>query len=263
MQALRLPALRGGQWIIDGFRLYRRNPPLLTLLALNYWLFFLLIFVLPFVGPFAANILLQTLSVTVMNGCRAIDEGRKVAMDVVWSGFRSNLRTLLRLGGLYLLGEMAIAGILLGLFGTTLMESMAPGGQAAGGITLDEATLLPFLYAALLLTLPLMLAFWFAPMLAAWQDLPARKALFFSAVAVLRNWRAFLVYGVGALLLTAILPGIARALFGFSDSLLTVASAAITMLLVFVAMPTLFASVYMSYREVFAGGAAAAEPPGD
>jgi hypothetical protein len=261
MQARRLPALRGGQWIIDGFRLYRRNPPLLTLLALNYWLFFLLIFILPFVGPFAANILLQALSVTVMNGCRAADEGRKVAMDIVWSGFKRNLRTLLRLGALYLAGEMAAAAILLGAFGTDLMPSLPAGDVPSPGIALDEERLMPFLYGALALTLPLMLAFWFAPMLAAWHDLPARKALFFSVVAVLRNWRAFAAYGAGALLLTAVVPGVVRALFGFSDTLLTLASTVVTMALVFVAMPTLFASVYMSYRDVFADDVQA--PAGD
>jgi hypothetical protein len=250
MQARRLAALRGGQWIIDGFGLYRRNPALLTLLALNYWLFFLLIFILPFVGPFAANLLLQTLSVTVMNGCRAADEGRKVAMDIVWSGFRRNLPALLRLGGLYLLGEMAAAGILLGVFGLTPLTTMTPGEASAP--VLDEEALMPFLFAALALTLPLMLAFWFAPILAAWHELPARKALFFSVVAVLRNWRAFAVYGAGAVLLTVALPGTVRLLFAFSDTLLTLASAALTMALVFVVMPTLFASVYMSYRDVFA-----------
>ncbi|MCK7500117.1 MAG: hypothetical protein MZW92_64695 [Comamonadaceae bacterium] len=56
-----------------------------------------------------------------------------------------------------------------------------------------------FLYAALVLTLPLMLSFWFAPLLVAWKDMPALKALFFSIVAVARNWRAFAVLRRGGI----------------------------------------------------------------
>ena len=39
------------------------------------------------------------------------------------------------------------------------------------------------------------MAFWFAPVLAAWQHMGAAKSLFFSFFAGWRNWRAFIVYG--------------------------------------------------------------------
>jgi hypothetical protein len=53
------------------------------------------------------------------------------------------------------------------------------------------------LQVTLILMVPVLMAFWFAPLLAAWDDLPAGKALFFSFIACLRNWRPFLVYGLG------------------------------------------------------------------
>jgi hypothetical protein len=251
MQALRLPAARGWHWIAEGFRLFRRNSPLLTLLALTYWLFFFLIFIIPFVGPIAANIALQALSVTVMNGCRAVDQGRSVPIDIVWSGFKRNLPSLLRLGVLYLAGEVAAASILLALFGGSLMDIVTLG-KTGGETEMQAQTLLAFLYAALALTLPLVLAFWFAPLLVAWNDLGALKALFFSVVAVFRNWRAFGIYGGAALLATAVAPGVLRAAVASSPFLLATASVAVSIVLVFVVMPTLFASVYVSYREVFA-----------
>lgn len=252
MQALRLPTAHGWRWIAEGFRLFRRNPALLTLLALNYWLSFFLVFLIPFVGPFAANVVLQTLSVTVMNGCRAVDEGRSVGLDVVWSGFKRNLPVLLKLGVLYLACELAIAAVLVGIYGSTPFESMNPAGKPDVEPAPEAKDVTSFVYSALILTLPLILSFWFAPLLVAWKDLGAFKSLFFSVVAVARNWRAFLVYGAAAMLLTAVAPGLLRALFGFSDSLLMLASAAVTIVLVFVAMPTLFASVYVSFRDVFA-----------
>lgn len=251
MQALRLPAARGWYWIAQGWRLYRRNPPLLILLALNYWMMFFLVFLIPLVGPIAANIMLQALSVTVMNGCRAIDDGTKVGLDIVWSGFRRNLPTLLKLGGLYLLAELAIAGILVAVFGTSLTDVLGIAGSKHAAAPPDES-LMSFLYTALALTVPLILAFWFAPILAAWHDFGALKAVFFSAVAVLRNWRAFALYGASAIVLTTVPPGVMRAMTGYSDAAATMGSLAATLLMVLVLMPTLFASVYLSYREIFA-----------
>jgi hypothetical protein len=251
MQALRLPAARGWHWIARGFHLYRRNAPLLILLALNYWLIFFLIFVIPVIGPIVANLALQALSVTVMNGCRAIDSGTKVAADIVWSGFRRNLPTLLKLGALYLATELVIALILVFAFGTSMADVFGLAPPAAE-TTLQDESLLPFLYTALALTLPLFLAFWFAPVLVAWHDIGAIKAVFFSAVAVMRNWRAFAVFGATALLLSAVVPGILRAGFGISEHTATLGNVAATLLMVLVLMPTLFAGVFMSYREIFA-----------
>jgi hypothetical protein len=255
MQALRSPASHGWHWIAAGFRLYRRNPPLLLLLSLNYWLSLFVILILPFVGPLLANIVLHALSVTVMNGCRAVDGGRQVGIDIVWSGFRRNLPALLRLGVLYLAGEVLAVGMLFLAFGPDLMELLQASRVA------DEAAavgpeLRSFLLAAVALTLPLMAAFWFAPLLIAWHDLRARKALFFSIVAVLRNWRPFVVYAAAALALTGLLPGLLRVGLAQSDFMLATLGTLVTVALLFVAMPTLFASIYASYRDVFGDGAA-------
>lgn len=248
MQALRLPAASGWRWIAEGFRLYRRNPSLLILLALNYWLLFLVIFLIPHVGSLAANIVLQALSVTVMNGCRAIDRSTPVAMDIVWSGFKRNLPNLLRLGGLYLLAELLIAMVLVVGFGASLEDVLGAGqGQrppAGDGLP-------PFLFAALGLTIPLILTFWFAPMLVAWHDIGVLKAVFFSAVAVLRNWSAFAVYGASAVLVSSLVPSAFGLFGGGTGALATISVLAGLMFLAFVLMPTLFASIYVSYREVF------------
>src|SRR5438094_9392625 len=42
---------------------------------------------------------------------------------------------------------------------------------------------------------PVLMAFWFATVLAAWNRIGAAQSLFYSFFAVLRNWRAFFVYG--------------------------------------------------------------------
>ena len=98
-----------------------------------------------------------------------------------------------------------------------------------------------------------MLSFWFAPMLVAWNDVPPLKALFFSIVAVLRNWPAFAVYGASVVALSAIAPGLLRAAVSVLPGTVgTLFGAAVSLAMIFVLMPTLFASIYVSYREVFA-----------
>ncbi|MEO8408988.1 MAG: BPSS1780 family membrane protein, partial [Propionivibrio sp.] len=105
---------------------------------------------------------------------------------------------------------------------------------------------------ALTLFLPVMMAYWFAPVLVAWHNVSAGKALFFSFVACVRNWRAFLVYVLAVVLVGALLPGLIVGVLGtlFAGGA-SVVSVALTVLITLVLLPTLYASFYISYRDVF------------
>jgi ABC-type transport system involved in multi-copper enzyme maturation permease subunit len=96
------------------------------------------------------------------------------------------------------------------------------------------------------------MAYWYAPVLAGWHGLSPAKALFFSFVACVRNWRAFLVYSLAILVVATLVPGlmlgVLAALLPSGAALLTVL---MTVLLILVLAPTLFASFYVSYRDVF------------
>ncbi len=254
MQARRLPASRGWNWIVEGFRLFRTNPALLTFIVFGYWLMLIFLNLVPFVGFLVAPLCVPALSVSVMNGCRAIERGEPAQFDVLFSGFRSNPRVLVALGALYLAGSVAVLAASALIDGGLLMQIMLAGKQPDAD-ALHDSNLVLALQAALALMVPLLMAFWFAPLLAAWDDLPALKALFFSFIACGRNWRAFLVYGAGVAFISAILPGIILGLFGaFSLSLLKILAVALTMPILFVFLPSLFASFYVSYRDVFVSG---------
>src|SRR5258706_15406920 len=62
------------------------------------------------------------------------------------------------------------------------------------------------LMAAATLYMPVMLAFWSAPPLAAWHSTGPAKALFFSFAAAMMNWRAFLAYGAVTAVVTLGIP---------------------------------------------------------
>jgi hypothetical protein len=251
MQARQLPAVRGWNWIVEGFRLFRTNPALLTFLVFGYWLTLVFLNLVPLLGVVLAPLCVPALSVGVMNGCRALERETPNGFGLLFSGFGKNRNTLLILGAAYFLGSLAVfAGSAL-VDGGALLGVMMAGQQPPDDL-LESDRLLLALQVTLILMVPMLMAFWFAPMLAAWNDMPAVKALFFSFFACLRNWRPFLVYGLGVALISAILPGIVLGIVGAaSPPLLRMVAVAMSLPLLFVFVPTLFASFYVSYRDVF------------
>ena len=125
------------------------------------------------------------------------------------------------------------------------------GGRAPSAETELRAVLLPLAVLGLLY-LPVFMMFWFSPPLAAWHATGPARALFFSFVACLMNWRAFLAYGVTAVLVMVVVPALAllalRILFPVE---LKAAAVSFVFPLLLVLMPTLFSSFYASYRDVF------------
>jgi hypothetical protein len=252
MQARRLPAIRGWNWIVEGFRLFRTNPALLTFLVFGYWLTLVFLNLVPILGVVLAPLCVPALSVGVMNGCLALERQAQNGFGLLFSGFRRTATSSSSWCGLSGQSARGVAGSALVDGGALLGIMMA--GQRRPRIFLSDELMLT-LQVTLILMVPLLMAFWFAPMLAAWEDMPAVKALFFSFIACARNWRPFLVYGLGVAFISAILPGIVLGIVGAASApLQKMVAIAMSLPLLFVFVPTLFASFYVSYRDVFVSG---------
>lgn len=250
MQALTLPAARGWQWIAGGFRLFRSNAPLTTFVVCGYVFALLAIDVIPWIGPIAASMCVPALSVVVMNGCRAIERRQALNAAVLSTGLRANARAMVTLGGFYLAGTLAVFAILALPGDGALLRALH--GAPAEDMELLRPQFALALQVAGAVMVPFVMAFWFAPMLAAWNGCGPIKSLFFSFVACWRNWRAFLVYGLGVGALSVAVPAAMLA----ATAAVSVAAARflaglLTVPLLFVFLPTIFASFYVSYREVF------------
>jgi hypothetical protein len=281
MQARRLPAERGTYWLLEGFRLFRRNPPFITALVLTYLLIVQsLTLLLPGIGPVLLPLLLPVMTLIVANGCRLTDEGQRPGKEALLLGLAgkdANPRGLLRLGGLQL-----IAAVLLVLISSAIgsgddplakleraatapvvgMDSSAPGSADAAtaaatpAVVADDAppdvAALHALLQMMLLAAPMIIAFWFAPFLVGWDRVAPLKSLFFSAIASWRNWRAMGMFTLAAVVVAGILPGLILIVFsqiaGLSPA---VALIAMRMLLIFLIAPVLTASIYISYRDIF------------
>jgi len=169
--------------------------------------------------------------------------------ELTTAGVRQEAITIMVVPGAF---ELPLAATALA-DGGTLARWMLAGEMPQAEALRSDGFLLAVLVAASLYV-PVMMGFWFAPVLAAWHGIGAPKALFFSLLACLMNWRAFLAYGIAAALLLLVMPLLTLS----AVVLLTHGGARGTVMslvfpLVIVLLPTLFASFYASYRDVFGG----------
>ena len=249
-----VPARYGWNWVLTGFALFRRNPAMWAFLVFAYIMLMQLLGMIPVLGWFAATVLIPAFSASFMIISRELDQGRRIGFGLLFSGFRANLPVLLRQGALYLASALAILGLTAPVDGGLLLQLMVLGERPPAS-AFEDGSLAGAAVLAATLYLPVLAAFWFAPALAAWRNLRALQALFYSLFAALRNWRAFLAYSLALVLLSLIcsfalfvLALLVRSLLGnkSQDALMLVV---LPVMLTYV--PTLFASFYASYRDIF------------
>jgi hypothetical protein len=154
--------------------------------------------IVPVLGGFLALMLLPAASLGLMAATREVELGKFPMPFILAAGFRTGAdgkRNMVVLGLIYALCFVGVMGL------STLMD----GGDFAklylvGGSLEVETVMDPdfqnAMWLSLLLYLPLSLVFWHAPALTHWHGLQVAKSLFFSTVACMSNWRAFLVFGL-------------------------------------------------------------------
>ena len=261
MRANRLPAAAGMRWIAEAFLIFRVAPMRQLLLGLAFLFALALALSLPVVGFALVWLLIPALMVGPHAIARSAAAGDQPAADLLLSGFRENFSAQLQLGGFYL-GGMAL--VLAG-------SAFGDGGRFARAMigierldieSLQSQETLNAVFIATVLQTALLAALWYAPLLVAWKGERPLKAVFFSAVAGLINWRPFLVFAAAMTLLFALVMTLALAAAlllagGRGQSANTAAFAVLWTLL-----PAWFASSYLSFRDVFDTGEAGGEPPG-
>lgn len=247
MQANTLPASHGMSWIRQGFGLWKKNPALMTFLSFGYLLLVALISVVPLIGQPAATLMMPALSLGVLNGGRAIAHGQRGGPELILSGFRSNLPTLVTIGGIYLVGS------LLALFATALGDGgllleLMTGKREVDASLAEQPGFLAAVMIGTVASTPVMMAYWFAPMLAGWHGLSAPKAMVFSLIACARNWKPFLTYGIGLMMIAAVVPALVIGVIGvFSPTLAALVSVPLPLIMV----PIVFATFYPNVRDIF------------
>jgi hypothetical protein len=249
---------RGVAWLVEAFAMFRRAPLAWTTLMIVYVMFMYVAAIVPALG-FVFLVLRPVLAVGLLAAAWTQERGGRPRLAHLFQGFRANLRALLALGGLY------IAGITLGILATVLFDggtllslvSQDPASStAATEALLKSGALQRSMLLAVVLSLPTVLAMWFAPALVVFQDASPWTALGASLRATVANWAPIVMYGLAVALVGLVLPmlvvmGLRLAFPGeMAKDALQLAYFAYWLVI----SATLHISDYIGYRDVFHAG---------
>jgi len=246
-----VPAKTGSLWVRQGIRAFWKQPLALTGLFFMFMASMSILSLVPMLGEFFALMLLPAATLGLMAATREVDLGKFPMPFILAAGFRTTAdgkRNMLMLGLIYALCFVGVMGL------STLVD----GGDFAklylGGGSLEMDTLMKpefqnAMWLSMMLYLPLSLVFWHAPALTHWHGVPVAKSLFFSTVACLSNWRAFLVFG---LMWSFIFLGTMLALTLIGSALGDGEFAAMAMLPAMLMLASMFfCSTYYSFKDCF------------
>jgi uncharacterized membrane protein len=233
---------RGWRWIADAFALFRRNPLIWITLNLVMLLIWLALAQIPVLGGYLIYLLAPVLLGGLMSACVDVERGQEIEIAHLFRGFRENASQLVTLGGVYLVGNIVVAGVVRALGGEelqTVLSAAAEGRTEVDPAAANKASLAVLVGAALFA--PLAMAVWFSPALVMLQRMPAWRALSVSMQACIANLLPFLLYGaiMTALLVLAMLPA---------------------MMGLVLWVPLAVISTYTAYREVLGSAPASGAP---
>jgi hypothetical protein len=249
-----VPADRGWQWIVDAWTLTAGYRALFVGLVVAFLALAMVSSLVPFVGTIVMGLFTPVLQAGLILGCDALHRGERLKVDHLFAGFERHTGKLVMLGGV-----SVIAGLVMLLIGAAIVGPQALGPLLSGIPPAPDQMadiLMRMLLAALVviaLSLPFYMAVWFAVPLIALRGVEVGAAMSASFSGCLKNVLSFLVWSVAVLVLAVVpcLPFFMAAVLHLPVMLLLAST--LPMMVGGVLLAALFfASLYTSYRDVFA-----------
>jgi len=234
MEPKHLTAGHGWEWIKQGYALFMKAPLLWIVLLLICVVAAAALSYVPVVGEPLVSLLMPVVLVGLMAGCRDLLDGEELELAHLFRGFQQHTTQLVTLGGIGLVSQFLIFGLMMLVGGAALVSILMSGQpdvepeviiQAASGA--GFAVLLGIILFSLLV-----MAMQFAPLLVFFNNVAPLTAMKLSLRAFLNNIGSMLVYGVTIMFL-AILASLPM------------------MLGWLILLPMVFTSLYASYSEIF------------
>jgi hypothetical protein len=257
---------RGIAWLRQSYAMFVRYRLAWIGLLLAYYVSLLAVDALPWIGALLAPMIKPVLSVGFLAAAWTQERGGKPAIGMLLRGFGANVRALLPLGIVFVVGISVALGATALVDGGQFLDMLygaPPAGDADASIAARhiQQTLgtprvqLAILFGALC-ALPTLMALWWAPALVVFHDAGLIAALRASFRAAAANWRAALRYALAVLVLGAIVPTVITATLALVVPAPLNATVAAFVVLPYVAffVATLHISDYVSYRDVFHAG---------
>lgn len=246
-----VPARSGARWVRDGMRTFARQPLIMGGLFFMFVIAISLPTIVPVLGFVFALGLVPTATVGFMVGASEVEAGRLPKPLVLFTALRQGpvqTRRMVTLGAIYAAAVMAVMGLSFlidgGEFASLYMghSSMTPAMAADPRFRMA-------MWMTLALYVPISVAFWFAPPLVHWHAVTPVKSLFFSIVAVWRNLRAFMVYGMLWTAFSALGSAVLLVVMAISGSSALASVSFVVFGLVLAAM--FFSSLWFTFRDCF------------
>ena len=234
MEARKVNIANGWLWIKQGYWLFKKSPILWVVLAAIGVIGLIGIATIPVIGDPLATLLFPVLLAGYMLGCHALEHDEELELSHLLAGFRNNTTQLVTLGGISLISQMLILGVMMLTGGAVLVSILMSGKpvdnpeilvQAAAGAGIA-------LMLGMALFSVLLMSMQFAPMLIIFDKMSPIDALKTSLLACLRNILPLSLYGAMMLLF------------------MMIASMPI-MLGWLVLLPVIISSMYATYRDLF------------
>ncbi|MDP2070102.1 BPSS1780 family membrane protein [Methylotenera sp.] len=229
LEIRQVPVGNAWAWIVSGFKLFKANPVMWIIILLIYLAIIIPISLVPVIGSVVSTLLAPVFAAGMMWGCRALTHQQDLEINHLFEGFKKNTSQLIAIGGIYMMSLLVIAVFVVLSLDKETMDLIVKGQE----LSPEQASvmMLPILI-AMLFVMPILMAYWYAPLLSGLHNLSAVEAMKLSFVACLKNMVPFLLYGFifMVLLIVAIIP------FGLGLILV---------------VPVMMTSLYTSYVDVF------------
>ncbi len=229
LESRQVPAGNAWAWIVSGFNLFKANPVMWIVILLIYLAIIIPISLIPVIGSVVSTLIAPVFAAGMMWGCKAIVLKQDLEINHLFEGFKKNTAQLISVGGIYMLSLLVIMVMLVMSLNKEVVELLMNGKELSPEQA--SAIMLPILL-AMLFIVPILMAYWYAPVLIGLHNLSAVEAMKLSFTACLKNMLPFLLYGLifTVILVIAIIP------FGLG---------------LIVAIPVMMTSLYTSYVDVF------------
>lgn len=223
---------QGWTWIADGFELFKKAPGIWIAQVLILFVILVVLAFIPLLGAVATFLVMPVFVGGLLLGCRTLQGGGELEVVQLFAGFKEKTGNLIVIGALAIGGWIIVMLPVVAIVGAGAVLG-AMRGDAAGAAALGGSVVLAWLV-ALALSVPIYMALWFAPALVVLREMPPLEAIKASFLGCLKNVLPFLIYSIVVMVLgivAAIPLGLGWLVLG----------------------PTLIASVYVSYRDIYGG----------
>jgi uncharacterized membrane protein len=219
-------------WLRQGWAMFLVNPGIWIGTTVLLLVIMMAISIVPLFGQIAAHLLVPVFGAGMFQVCRRISDAQDPEIADLFSGFRHNAGELVMVGVLFAAGIFGIAFLAFLLISGGVLGGVVTGKVAGYGIALGGMMLAGLL--VLVLSIPVIMATWYAPALVFLHDMKPLDAMKASFAAGAKNWMAMSIFGIFLVvaLFFAMLP------VGMGLLLL---------------LPVFSGAVYASYRDIFVG----------